>query len=563
MNRRTFLACTTGLASLATPRWAREVVWAQTPASADIILRGATVYDGSGGSPFAAEVALQGGRIAAVGPGLATTGAEVVDLRGLVLAPGFIDIHSHTDLVLLANPRAESKVRQGVTTEVVGQDGSSTGTWTDREFESTKDFYRSRYDVQIDFRGLTGFFDRLSRTPGSVNLASMIGAGSVRSLVVGDDNRGATSEELKRMVSLIHEGLAAGACGVSSGLEYVPGGFASPEELVALTEPLRARRLPYASHIRNEDDRLIAAIEEALNVGRLAGVPVQVSHMKAQGQRNWWKARVVLEILEAARADHIDVMYDRYPYVAYSTGLSNLFPLWVRDGGIDTFLERLLDSRLEAKIEQAVYAKVSQLGDWNSVQVTSTRSEAVAWARGRRFGDLAVERGEAPYVLLKRIMLEDRGGTGMVGFGMGEENTERLLAHPLGMVCSDGGARAPYGPLSEGSPHPRSYGTFPRLLGHYCRERQVMPLETAIHKITAMPAARLNFRDRGVIRPGAIADLTVFDPDIVADQATFENPHQYPTGILHVIVGGAFVIKAGEHTGATPGRVVKPDPVAV
>ncbi len=563
MNRRTFLACTTGLAALAAPRWAREVVWAQTPAPADIILRGATVCDGSGGPPFAAEVALQGGRIAAVGPGLTTTGADVIDLQGLVLAPGFIDIHSHTDLVLLANPRAESKVRQGVTTEVVGQNGSSIGTWTDREFESTKDFYRSRYDVEIDFRGLAGFFDRLARTPGSVNLASMIGAGSVRGFVVGDDDRSATPEELKRMVSLIHEGLAVGACGVSSGLEYEPGGFADPEELIALTEPLRARRLPYASHIRNEDDRLIAAIEEALNVGRLAGVPVQVSHMKAQGQRNWWKARVVLEILEAARADRIDVMYDRYPYVAYSTGLSNLFPLWVRDGGIDAFLERLLDSRLEAKIEQAVLAKVSQLGDWNSVQVTSTRSEAVTWARGRRFDDLAVERGEAPYVLLKRIMIEDRGGTGMVGFGMDEENTERLLAHPLGMVCSDSGARAPYGPLSEGSPHPRSYGTFPRLLGHYCRERQVMPLETAIHKITSMPAARLNFLDRGVIRPGAIADLTVFDPDIVADQATFENPHQYPTGILHVIVGGAFVIKAGEHTGATPGRVVKPDPVAV
>ena len=563
MNRRTFLACTTGLAALAAPRWAREVVWAQTPAPADIFLRGATVCDGSGGPPFAAEVALQGGRIAAVGPGLTTTGADVIDLQGLVLAPGFIDIHSHTDLVLLANPRAESKVRQGVTTEVVGQNGSSIGTWTDREFESTKDFYRSRYDVEIDFRGLAGFFDRLARTPGSVNLASMIGAGSVRGFVVGDDDRSATPEELKRMVSLIHEGLAVGACGVSSGLEYEPGGFADPEELIALTEPLRARRLPYASHIRNEDDRLIAAIEEALNVGRLAGVPVQVSHMKAQGQRNWWKARVVLEILEAARADRIDVMYDRYPYVAYSTGLSNLFPLWVRDGGIDTFLERLLDSRLEAKIEQAVLAKVSQLGDWNSVQVTSTRSEAVTWARGRRFDDLAVERGEAPYVLLKRIMIEDRGGTGMVGFGMDEENTERLLAHPLGMVCSDSGARAPYGPLSEGSPHPRSYGTFPRLLGHYCRERQVMPLETAIHKITSMPAARLNFLDRGVIRPGAIADLTVFDPDIVADQATFENPHQYPAGILHVIVGGAFVIKAGEHTGATPGRVVKPDPVAV
>ena len=562
MNRRTFLARAACIAALGAPRWAREAVWAQVPTQPDIVVRGATVYDGSGGAPFAADVALGGDRIVAVGPVLPTTGAEVVDARGLAVAPGFIDVHSHTDLVLLVNPNAESKIRQGVTTEVVGQDGSSIGPWTDGEFESTRDRYRRLYDVEIDFRDLPGFFDRLGRTPASVNLASLVGAGSVRGAVVGQDDRGATAEELARMVALVREGLAAGACGLSSGLEYVPSGFADLEELVALAEPLRARRLPYASHMRNEDDRLIAAIEETLNVGRLAGVPVQVSHLKAQGQRNWWKARVVLDMLEAAQADRIDVMYDRYPYVAYATGLSNLFPIWSRDGGTDAFLERVADSSLEARIEQAVRAKVVQLGDWNSVQITSTQSESLAWARGRRFGDLAAERDAEPYLLLKQIMLEDRSGTGMVGFGMDEGNTERFLAHPFGMVCSDGGARAPYGPLSEGSPHPRSYGTFPRVLGHYCRERQAMPVETAVHKITAMPARRLNFRDRGVIRPGAVADLTVFDPATVADQATFENPHQYPTGVPHVIVGGALVIKDGEHTGAAPGRIVKPDPVA-
>ena len=562
MNRRTFLARAAGVLALARPRWARDTVWAQSPAQVDVVLRGARVYDGSGGAPFSADVALQGDRIAAIGPELASAGADEVDVRGLALAPGFIDIHSHTDLVLLVNPNAESKIRQGVTTEVVGQDGSSIGPWTDGEFESTRDSYRSRYDVTLDFRDLTGFFDRLARTPASVNIASMVGAGSVRGAVVGNDDRPARPEELARMVALVRAGLAAGACGLSSGLEYVPSGFADLEELVALAEPLRVRRLPYASHMRNEDDRLIAAVEEALNVGRLAGVPVQVSHLKAQGQRNWWKARVVLDMLEAARADRIDVMYDRYPYVAYSTGLSNLFPLWSRDGGTDAFLERLADSSLERRIEEAVRAKVAQLGDWNSVQITSTRSEALAWARGRRFGNLATDRGEEPYLLLKRLMLEDRSGTGMVGFGMGEENTERILAHPLGMVCSDGGARAPYGPLSEGSPHPRSYGTFPRILGHYCRERQAMSLELGVRKITAMPAARLNFRDRGTVRPGAIADLAVFDPATVADQATFENPHQYPTGVPHVIVAGTFVVRDGEHTGATPGRIVKPDPVA-
>lgn len=561
MDRRSFLARAAALAAIASPRWAREIVWAQPAGEVDVVLRHATVYDGSGGAPFTADVALGGDRIAAVGPTVPATGAEIVDATGLAVAPGFIDVHSHTDLVLLVNPNAESKIRQGVTTEVVGQDGSSIGPWTDAQFEETRDSYRSRYDVVLDFRTMSGLFDRLSREPASVNLASMVGAGSVRGAVIGDDDRPAMPDELTQMTRLVRDALDAGACGMSSGLEYVPSGFADLDELVALAEPLRARRLPYASHMRNEDDRLVAAVEEALNVGRLGGVPVQVSHLKAQGQRNWWKAGVVLDMLEVARANHIDVMYDRYPYVAYSTGLSNLFPIWSRDGGTDAFLERLADSSLEARIEQAVRAKVAQLGDWNSIQITSTRSDALAWARGRRFGELATERGDEPYLLLKRIMLEDRSGAGMAGFGMGEENTARFLAHPLGMVCSDAGARAPYGPLSEGSPHPRAYGTFPRVLGHYCRDRGLMPLETAIRKITAQPATRLHFRDRGLVRPGAIADLVVFDPDTVADAATFEDPHQYPAGIPHVIVAGQFVVKDGDHTGATPGRVVKPAPV--
>ncbi len=560
MNRREFLRHAALVASY--PLWARETIWAQSSAETDLILRGGILYDGTGGAPFAADVAIRGDRIAAIGPSLASVGAEVIDLQGLALAPGFIDIHSHTDLVLLVNANAESKIRQGCTTEVVGQDGSSIGPWTDADLERTRDSYRARYDVEIDFRDLPGFFARLAREPASVNLASMVGAGTVRGAVVGDVDRRATPDELARMTQLVRDGLAAGACGLSSGLEYVPSGFADLDELVALSEPLKAARLPYASHMRNEDDRLLAAVEEALNVGRLAGVPVQVAHLKAQGQRNWWKAGVVLDLLERNVADGVDVAFDRYPYVAYSTGLSNLFPLWSRNGGTDAFLERLADSSLEARMEQAVRAKIDQLGDWNSVQITGTRSEALTWARGRRLGQLADERGQEPYLLLKQLMLEDRSGTGMVGFGMSEENTERLLAHPMGMVCSDGGARAPYGPLSEGSPHPRSYGTFPRILGHYCRDRRIMRLETAIHKLTAMPARRLHFRDRGLVVPGAFADLVAFDPDTVADRATFEDPHQYPIGIPHVLVAGQVVVRDGEHTGAHPGRIVKPDPIA-
>ncbi len=563
MRRRDFIAesgLVAGAAAAALsrpggPGW----LGAMRKGQANVVLRGATVIDGTGRPRFAADVAVDGDRIAAVDRNLTAPGTDEFDVRGLVLAPGFVDIHSHTDLGLLVNPNAESKIRQGVTTEIAGQDGSSIGPWTDRQFEGVRDRYRAQYGVELDFRDLGGFFDRLTRNAGSVNVASMVGAGTVRANVIGSDDRPATEAELGRMVALVREALGVGACGVSSGLEYIPGAFASLDELVALARPLRGTGLPYASHMRNEDDQLFAAIEEALNVGRLANVPVQISHLKAQGRRNWWKAKDALAMIEHARADGIDVTFDRYPYVAYSTGLNSLFPVWAREGGTDAFLGRLSDPTTMAAIERAVRDKVAKLGSWDAVQITSTADDALGWARGGKLGELAKERGVDPYELLLRVTREDRGRTGMVGFGMSEENTELILSHPLGMVCSDAGARATYGALSSGTPHPRAYGSFPRVLGHYSRDRGLFGLETAIRKFTAMPADKLRLSGRGRIVAGGFADLVAFDPDTVADNATFENPHQYPTGIPHVMVNGEWVIHDGEHTGATPGRVLRPE----
>ncbi|HZD03840.1 MAG TPA: amidohydrolase family protein, partial [Longimicrobiales bacterium] len=447
-------------------------------------------------------------------------GAEELDLRGLALAPGFIDIHSHADLSLLVEPRAESRIRQGVTLEVVGQDGSSVGPWSEEAFRSTRESYRERYGVDIDFRDLGGFLDRLDRTPPTVNLASMVGQGTVRSRVVGGEDRPATAAELARMRGLIREALLQGAVGLSSGLEYTPGSFAPTEELVALASELKGTGLPYASHMRNEDDRVLAAVEETLHVGRLAGVPVEVSHLKAQGRRNYWKADVILGLLERVRADGVDVHFDRYPYVAYATGLSNLFPTWAREGGARALVARLADPEAGPALERYARDKVALLGSWDAVQITSAGAGEDAWLKGRRLGEAAAERSVDPFELVVRL-LRGEGGVGMIGYGMSEENTEKILAHPLGMICSDGGAFAPYGPLSGSSPHPRAYGTFPRLLGVYVRERRVMSLERAIHKITGMPAAKLGLEDRGAIRPGAFADLVAFDPATIADGATF------------------------------------------
>ncbi len=550
MKRRTFLLAA-GAATA--PLFAPAVLRARSD-QRGILLRGGTVIDGTGTAGVEADVRIRGARIAALGRALPPETDEVIDVRGRVVAPGFIDIHSHTDTELFEHPRAESKIRQGVTTEVAGQDGGSVAPASPDAVQRA----RADYGADVDLSTLDGFYRALAARQYAVNFTSMVGAGTLRGLVIGNADRPATPNEIAQMQSLVRQAIADGACGLSSGLEYTPGGFADRAELVALASALERTGLPYASHMRNEDDALLAAIEEALHVGRLARVPVQISHLKAQGQRNWWKADAALDLIDRARRDGVDVHFDRYPYIAYATGLSNLFPLWSRDGGTGAMLARL-DGPEAPRIEAAVREKIAQLGDWDAVQVTSTSQDSLAWIRGRRLGRAAAERGVEPYALLLQIMREDGGRTGMVGFGMSEENTAKILAHPLGMVCSDGSALATEGPLARGTPHPRSFGTFPRVLGHYVRERRALTLEQAVHKMTQMPASKLGLTGRGTLAAGAYADIVVFDPVTVADRATFEQPFAYPTGIDHVLVNGTVVIRNGEHTGALPGRVVRPN----
>lgn len=529
--------------------------WAAPRNRRTLVIRRGTIYDGSGGPPRTGDIAIDGGRITAVGE-VAAAGTVEIDARGMAVAPGFIDIHSHSDLSLLVNPRAESRVRQGVTVEVVGQDGSSIGPWSDAGFESARDRYRRDFGVEIDFRDPGGFLDRIDRERPAVSVASMIGHGTIRGLVIGGADRPATGSEIDRMRALVREGLARGVVGLSTGLEYTPGGFADRDELVALAGALRGTAYPYATHMRNEDDRLLAALEEALHVGRVAGVAVQVSHLKAQGERNHWKADAVLAAIEAAREAGVDVHFDRYPYVAYATGLSNLFPASARAGGPARLLQRLSGPETGPALERACRDKIALLGSWDAVQITRIGGTNAA-ARGRRLGELAIELGEDPYDLTVRLLREAGGSVGMIGFGMSEDNTERMLSHPLGMVCSDGGAYAPYGPLANSSPHPRAYGSFPRVLGRYVRDRGAMSLQAAVHKMSGLPALKLGLADRGVLRAGAVADVVVFDPDTVRDRATFDEPHQYAEGIPHVVVSGVHTIRNGEQTGETGGRAVR------
>jgi N-acyl-D-amino-acid deacylase len=511
----------------------------------DLVIRGGTVFDGRGTPGIEADVAITGGRVVAIGRRLPDSARVEIDARGLAVAPGFIDIHSHGDGSLWEDPRAESLVRQGITTIIVGQDGGSRAP---REPQAGDSGPRP-----ATFGDLWRSIDELKP---AVNVASMIGLGTVRGMVVGNDNRPATAEEITRMRALVADALAAGACGASSGLEYTPGAFASLDELIAVCKPLADRRLPYATHMRNEDDHLLEAIDESIAVARGAGCPLQIAHLKTQGPRNWKRLDDVFARIESASTAGLDVTFDRYPYIAYQTGLTNLFPVWSRDGGTQAFLARLDDGATAQRIKTETLAKVELIGGWDNVQITSVNNPDDKTAEGKRLGSYAASKTVDPYVLTTDMLKRNRGNIGMVGFAMSEPNLERILAHPKAMVCSDGGSFAIEGPARRGSPHPRALGSFPRVLGRYVRERKALTLTDAIRKMTSAPAARLRLA-RGVLTVGAAGDVVVFDPATVEDRATFSEPFAYPVGIKAVIVGGATALLDGSRDGQHSGMALR------
>ncbi|MCZ6776324.1 MAG: D-aminoacylase [Ignavibacteria bacterium] len=523
----------------------------------DTIIKNGNIIDGTGADEVLTDIGIRDGRIIAIGPLDAKDAERVIDASGLIVTPGFIDIHSHVDTELFIAPRAESKVRQGVTTEVTGADGSSVAPLGGPELERTLNNFREEYGFDCPYRDMEGFFTLLEQKGCAQNLVSLIGIGTVREKVVGMDNRPATGDEMEQMKHEVLRAIEQGCWGASTGLEYTPGSFASAQELWEIMKVVPTKYRLYATHMRNEDNMLLEAIDEAITIARNSESSLQVSHLKASYKVNWSKQAKAIEMLEEAIASGLNVHADRYPYIAYSTNLSALFPLWAREGGTEKFLDRLKDSNQRETIKPDVQNKVDGLGSWKFVLISWVESDPNKIYQGKTVQQISQELNVDPFEFVVDLMLEEETRVGMVGFGMDEAGTEMVLAWKNTMVCSDASSYARSGPRSKSRPHPRAYGTFPRAIAFYQRDRRITTLPDMIRKMTLLPAQKIGLTDRGVIAEGKAADIVIFDYETIQDRATFLEPNQFPVGIPYVMVNGVLVVDSCLQTDALPGRVLR------
>jgi N-acyl-D-amino-acid deacylase len=514
----------------------------------DVVLAGGSVLDGTGAAAFEADVALRGGRIVRIGSIDARSATRVLDIRGLCLAPGFIDIHTHSDRSIFEWPNAESRIRQGCTTEITGNCGSSAAPRLAQEVdEDDKGAKATWTDVR-------SYAEAWRANDAALNQALLVGHGTLRRAVLGDVDRAATPDELARMTRMLEDGLEQGAIGLSTGLEYVPGIYTPPAEIEALAAVVARRGGLYASHMRSEEALLLDAVREALAVGRKTGGHVEISHLKACGKPNWSSQDAAIELIERARAEGVDVMADCYPYAAYSTTLTILLEPWSREGGAEAILARLRDPEQRARMQREIGPHVARdPGDFEAIVISSVSGPQAQACVGKSLVQVAQMWSVEPAEAYLRLLEQSKADVGYVGHAMSESNVERVLALPYVMIGSDGRSMAPTGRALDDKPHPRSYGTFPRVLGHYCRERKLFDLPTAVRKMTSMPAERARLANRGRVQVGCAADLVVFDAERIADRATFEDPQLFPLGIEHVLVNGELVVEHGEVTHARPG----------
>jgi N-acyl-D-amino-acid deacylase len=523
----------------------------------DVLIKGGTVIDGSGKPGQRADVAIQGNRISSIEDLSNVEAQTVIDATGKVVAPGFIDMHSHGDSRLPFLPTADSKIHQGITTEVVGNCGDSMGPFSPSMVAEINATYKAEETgLSVDWTTFGGFIERLKRQGTSVNVAALVGQGTIRQTVMGMSDLKPTPEQLARMKDEVARAMDEGAIGLSTGLIYTPSVYASTEEIVALTEVVSQKGGLYASHIRGESNTLLEAITEAIDIGRRAETPVEISHLKASGIKNWYKMPAAIEMIEKARQEGLDVTADMYSYPASNTGLTSLIPAWAHVGGKDAFLARLKDPSERARIHAELADPIDANGvGWDGIIVSSCPSHTEY--EGRDIQQIANEKKLEPLDCVMQILIETGLHTDIIEFTMKEENVAMGLKCPFVMIGTDASGSAAEGPFSVGKPHPRHYGSFPRVLGRYVREQKLFSLEEGVRKMTGLPAGKLGIRQRGLLKPGYFADVVVFDPQTVIDTATFTQPHQYPIGIDWVLVNGAVVIQNSVHTGRLPGQILE------
>src|SRR5262245_24560846 len=528
----------------------------------DIIIRHGRVVDGSGQPGFLADVAITKDRIVRIGNLQNATATREIDARGQIVAPGFIDMLGQSEQYVLIDPRAMSKVMMGVTTEITGE-GESIAPINDRILKEQEDFNR-RFNLTVDWRTLGEYFNRLDKQGAGVNLGTFVGATQIREYVIGYDNRPPTPAELEQMKQLVAQAMKEGALGLSTSLQYVPARFARTDEIVELTKVAHQYGGIYITHQSSEANAIDDSMKEVFEIARRAGIPAEIWHFKTAYQKNWGRMPEMLSRIAAARRQGLKITADVYPYIAGSTSLSACLPPWALEGGTDKMVARLKDQETRKRLKREISVDSK---DWENIYLGSggpggiligavVNRELEQW-QGKRVSEIAAAQQKDPLDALFDFIIADHGQTGAIFFMMKESDMQAALKSPFVSICTDSGARATDGPLAGSKSHPRGWGSYPRILGKYVRDEKLMALEFAIHKMSGLPASNVGLKERGVLRQGYFADITIFDPKTVMDRATFEEPNQYPVGINYVIVNGKIEVDNGQRTPVNSGRVLR------